>query len=908
MSLYAIPDNRRPPSWEPGVVTGVIGGIPARTNLINVTLAPYFADKTGTVDAGGPIQTAINNAPDEAVIYCPTGTYLLNNLTSGRSNITIMGDGCGEPGEVGLTTFKLSAAQPAFIIGNDPNYENPFSPHSTIVGGATRGSTSITVSNAANFVGDRTGMIKVPNDVTIPVVSFYSQPELRFWCIKITNVDVPNNILTIFPPLPCDLSSISGIRVLGQNPATTYLNRVGIESLVVDVNGLAPYAAVKYDANTVQCWVKNVSVINNFGNYAIAFSETVNSEINHCKITHGVQATSHSGVLMNTTTNNLIVDSIFVDIYSAILGQQGGIGLCQLYNFFNANLFGANITTNHGPFPMFGLIEGNIVPKIDSDGYFGGEGWLTMFRNWATAVIDFPNPGDIQGAAFFFQRYCRYFNVVGNIVFDAAHDWSFANTGGLSLGFPFGGFFAGHSSLLHNIPDQDWDLSIGGPRNYSGIISTVNPDGISGTIILDAGKAAQFLSRVMPPGETIFDTPMGADRVKFLTIIGIVGNTATFNDSSDPIPAPGTPIAIWGGPRGFVTIDDDVEATLLLVDNFDFKSHSIPPAQALPAGVTLPNSLAYTSAPAFFSGFTWPPFDPSNPNGLSASLIPAGFRYYLTLPPVIQNAVVDPSGNTITITLNKPVTLGAGGTGGFTTGVGLTFNSIVGSSLVYNTSRTIVSSESLDLTYVAPGPPFGFVDSNGNGLQSKSAFAVSNNSHQTGSNVIYWAADPDDCNGTFQLEGQGRSKVAFINVIQNGIAVHVPIFIQTNLFNAQIKIGVYNQFNALVSSFTGTVTKTGEKQFFNIPSFVISDAPSTYKILIESNQNNDPTIKILTGQTAGSTKEEFTPYVDVPPDPLGALFGSFTYKMGVGLEIVPSPDSHLIVSGTLSITGNLKLS
>ncbi len=62
--------------WTPGVMVGVPGGIPTdRTHLIDVTQAPYRADKTGATDAQPAIQKAITDAREKDVVYLPAGTY-----------------------------------------------------------------------------------------------------------------------------------------------------------------------------------------------------------------------------------------------------------------------------------------------------------------------------------------------------------------------------------------------------------------------------------------------------------------------------------------------------------------------------------------------------------------------------------------------------------------------------------------------------------------------------------------------------------------------------------------------------------------------------------------------------------------------------------------------------------------
>ena len=80
--------------WTPGITVGVPGGIPTgRNHLIDVTKAPYNADKTGNTDAQPAILKAIADAKDNDVVYLPAGTYRINHGIDirGKSRITIRG-------------------------------------------------------------------------------------------------------------------------------------------------------------------------------------------------------------------------------------------------------------------------------------------------------------------------------------------------------------------------------------------------------------------------------------------------------------------------------------------------------------------------------------------------------------------------------------------------------------------------------------------------------------------------------------------------------------------------------------------------------------------------------------------------------------------------------------------------
>ena len=74
-------------------------------NIIDVTKAPYNADKTGAINSTTAIQNAINAAQNAGggVVYMPTGTYKVSPqgiktfcLQISKSNIVLRGDGIGK--------------------------------------------------------------------------------------------------------------------------------------------------------------------------------------------------------------------------------------------------------------------------------------------------------------------------------------------------------------------------------------------------------------------------------------------------------------------------------------------------------------------------------------------------------------------------------------------------------------------------------------------------------------------------------------------------------------------------------------------------------------------------------------------------------------------------------------------
>ncbi len=82
--------------------------IPTRTDaLIDVTSAPYSADKTGQNDATAAIQAALDAASQAGggVVFLPAGTYKVAPTAEGKSALTISGDNVVLRGEGRDKTF-----------------------------------------------------------------------------------------------------------------------------------------------------------------------------------------------------------------------------------------------------------------------------------------------------------------------------------------------------------------------------------------------------------------------------------------------------------------------------------------------------------------------------------------------------------------------------------------------------------------------------------------------------------------------------------------------------------------------------------------------------------------------------------------------------------------------------------
>ena len=92
---FAISQISAPALAENIIFPRVRAGISDASGIIDVTLSPYFADKTGTTDATTAIQKAFTDHQNLTTIYFPNGTYLVSNtIAMTPSCASTTGTGC----------------------------------------------------------------------------------------------------------------------------------------------------------------------------------------------------------------------------------------------------------------------------------------------------------------------------------------------------------------------------------------------------------------------------------------------------------------------------------------------------------------------------------------------------------------------------------------------------------------------------------------------------------------------------------------------------------------------------------------------------------------------------------------------------------------------------------------------
>jgi hypothetical protein len=449
--------------WTPGTVVGVTGGIPTNRNtLIDITQSPYNADNTGTNDCTSAISSAIDAAAafnDGHVVYLPAGTY---KMTGGiykynLNNFTIRGAG-------DTTVINAYGGSNTFLLGwsTDFDYDGGIA----ITSGFTAGSTVLTLASVTGLTVGQQLQIDELNDNTLPVVSFiyYGTRSLhaRQQTVRITNVNSGASQVTISRGLLWTLQSGLSPKAhpMAYNMVAT---GIGIEDLKINaLNSTGTFSIWLNDCTN--SWVKNVHITGSY-NYAIYLEECSNMEVRHCYL----EQLNHSGpngclLLVERTADSLIEDNIFYQAGFHLMVDYGCTGNVFAYNFGEdttiVTTVGIGIDSNHGAHNSYNLYEGNISPKFECDGYYGGASEDTVFRNWFHGT----SPGADNQHPMILKRFTRNYNVVGNILGRSGQSYgSIYNIGYPNIG---NDGYTGTASLINSAPWADWAAYVAG--TYTG--------------------------------------------------------------------------------------------------------------------------------------------------------------------------------------------------------------------------------------------------------------------------------------------------------------------------------------------------------------------------------------------------------------------------------------------------------
>jgi hypothetical protein len=412
-STAVIPDNRRI-NW--GSSVGVPGGIPNRTTICSTINAATYGN--GTTDAAPAINAAISACPANQVVYLPAGTYLLNSVITLTSNITLRGAGPG------ATIIRPPAGSVRAIQSNTSG--TTLSSARSILSGSTKGSTSITVSDASGIQVGSLLDIYQANDPDF----YWSrwQPEARVddqtgQFVIVTAVN--GTTISFQDPLVWDFTL---------NPRLKYWNGGmrfgGVENLTISADAANGARELVLFSRSYASWIKNVETVGGDNNSHIALMAALRTEIRDSYI-HDSYSTA-DGYGIQTFFNNqpygrggstgaLIENNVFSGLRVGLM-LETEVGSVLSYNFFRNIRFVSwttnqvySINANHGHQGMMQLYEGNVGTGMENDGYHGSTGHLTIYRNRFHGQHVDPNRVN-NVITLSLNRYSYYHNVMGNVL------------------------------------------------------------------------------------------------------------------------------------------------------------------------------------------------------------------------------------------------------------------------------------------------------------------------------------------------------------------------------------------------------------------------------------------------------------------------------------------------------------
>lgn len=614
---FPIPDSRLT-SWVPGVDVGIIGGIPVRTNIVNVT-GLVFDDPDAEAANTAIINGFIAGASDGDVILLPSGTFWGGfSFTPSQSNRTVRGAG------MDVTIIKVSTNVAAFA-GSSSDYDHNFPTSDNIDSSGThiRGDDTITITDTSDFYSGAMALLNIQNnrddagieDGSIPFV-YEVRPINEFTRRQMIRVESKtSSTITFNPPLLFNAPG-SDIKI------TLFRQRcvgVGIEDITFDCEDATTQWGVWFD-QCYGCWMKNLRVMRVY-NYAIFLSNSLHCEVRGCFMDRRKSGGSNgSALLSNLVGNSLIEDNILYRNNPLIEVNEGCTGNAVLYNLFEDPRPNAGIDSNHNPHNSYNLYEGNITPNVQCDGYYGSTSEDTVYRNWITGFA----AGDFVFIVSL-NRFTRYYGVVGNII--GTSGWPYGDNP-YSMGNPN----IGNGSYVGTAQPSDGDFW--GDWKGTGTL-TERVDDTHGTITLDPPcTIGPFYVGVF--FREFGSGPSGNLVMEYLSIV-IDGNDVSFTTFGGGILPPlDSFLEVYPGENGFQELDLDVATTTILKANyhqFGSGGPGIPAGQEL-GGDTLFDSLAYSETPDWWPGdLAWPPFDPLDPGSPSYDNIPAGARWLEMTPP-----------------------------------------------------------------------------------------------------------------------------------------------------------------------------------------------------------------------------------------------------------------------------------
>jgi len=405
-----------------------VGGIPARTtNCASLTSSATAAQ----------INSALASCPSGQTVFLAAGTYNISSTINIPSNVTLRGAGANQ------TILNSSGGGGGDFISLGSGFPN-YSPVN-ITGGATAGSTTITVSSASSIKAG--GYLVVTETNNSSFVSSTGTEGACTWCDGWTSngslvrgqivavTGVSGSSVTISPGLYGAYTN-SPVAV----PITMSASYAGVEDLQVYANNTGWGSSFGMNL-CAYCWIKGVESNYADGDHAEiywGFHDEVRDSYFSNAFLHAPGTHDSDIQIAYKTSASLFENNIIERTHTSIMLEWGAAGNVVSYNYTEGEFDSGS--TNfliggmdfHGAHPQYTLFEGNVTSMIDYDSIWGTSSQATAFRNWVIGTSHICNPLSGRGTVtcsgsngwYAFQaaraiqqsQLSLYDNFVGNVV------------------------------------------------------------------------------------------------------------------------------------------------------------------------------------------------------------------------------------------------------------------------------------------------------------------------------------------------------------------------------------------------------------------------------------------------------------------------------------------------------------
>lgn len=408
-----IPSSRLIP-WVPGSTVGLLTPIPSRTNVIDVTRAPYNADSNGVTECSASINSALAAAAGTTtnVVYMPAGVYNVSGgIVFNQNNVTLRGAG---------PTNTILVGSMVASVEQSGNY--PIGYAIAVASGTTKGSTNLTFVSAQDTNGSRIVpgdsfriASIITSDATNSGFDYISSAaneigESKSYALSQTVyiLSVSGNTCTFTPPLVWNFTNDPVAfpqNLVGYFPLQMRFG-IGMENFCLQstnatiVTGATTLCQAEMMYNS---WITNCMFLNGH-NYNLDVSDCINCLFAHnrCSYSQG-SGSDHAGMITRNNSGCLIEDNQLTDgLQPGLEWNDGFNGNAVFGNFFTNNIGGADIDM-HNSHMVMNLWEENKATGYEIDGYFGSCSHQTLFRN------------QFQGTVAW-KRWTTFCNAVGNAI------------------------------------------------------------------------------------------------------------------------------------------------------------------------------------------------------------------------------------------------------------------------------------------------------------------------------------------------------------------------------------------------------------------------------------------------------------------------------------------------------------